>query len=48
MRSIISEVGASGPRDMSKVMPVAMSRLRGKADGRAVNQVVTRLLAEGS
>jgi uncharacterized protein len=46
VRSIIAEVGAAGPKDMSKVMPAAMSRLRGRADGRAVNQVVSRLLAE--
>lgn len=44
VRGIIAEVGASGPKDMNKVMPVAMQRMRGKADGRTVNQVVTRLL----
>lgn len=48
VRSLISELGASGPRDISKVMPAAMSRMKGKADGRLVNRVVTRLLAEGS
>lgn len=44
VRGIISEVGAAGPKDMNKVMPVAMQRLRGRAEGRTVNQVVTRLL----
>ncbi len=44
VRAILTETGA---REMSKVMPVAMSRMRGKADGRLVNRVVTRLLAEG-
>jgi uncharacterized protein YqeY len=43
IRAIISEVGA---RELSKIMPVAMSRLKGKAEGRLVNQVVTRVLAE--
>lgn len=45
VRAIIAELGATGPKDMNKVMPAAMSRLKGKADGRAVNQVVSRLLS---
>lgn len=48
VRAIISEVGATGPKDISKVMPAAMSRLRGRADGRAVNSIVSRLLAEAA
>jgi hypothetical protein len=44
VRSIIGELGATGPKDMSKVMPAAMSRLKGRAEGRTVNQVVTRML----
>ncbi len=46
VRALIAELGASGPKDMSKVMPVAMQRLKGKADGRLVNRVVNELLAE--
>lgn len=46
VRSLIQELGASGPQDMNKVMPAAMSRLKGRADGRTVNQVVTRLLSQ--
>ncbi len=46
VRAIIAELGASGPKDMSKVMPVAMQRLKGKADGRLVNRAVNELLAE--
>jgi uncharacterized protein len=47
VRDLIAQLGASGPKDMSKVMPAAMSRLKGRADGRTVNQVVTRLLSGG-
>ncbi|HXH21842.1 MAG TPA: GatB/YqeY domain-containing protein [Dehalococcoidia bacterium] len=43
-RKIIEQVGASGPRDKGKVMPVLMAQLRGKADGAEVNAVVTELL----
>jgi len=43
---VIDEVGATGPRDMGKVMGKLMPQLRGKADGRLVNQVVRNLLAE--
>jgi len=44
-RQVIAEVGASGPRDMGKVMKPLMALLRGQADGSEVNQVVRELLA---
>jgi uncharacterized protein YqeY len=45
-RNVIAQVGATGPRDKGKVMPVIMAELRGKADGSEINAVVTELLAE--
>jgi uncharacterized protein YqeY len=44
-RVAIAETGATSPRDMGKVMPVVMQRTAGTADGKAVSQVVRRLLA---
>jgi len=44
-RSAIVQVGAKSPGDMGKVMGVLMPQLKGKADGRTVNQTVQRLLA---
>ncbi|HKP53713.1 MAG TPA: GatB/YqeY domain-containing protein [Chloroflexia bacterium] len=48
VRTLITELGATGAGDMKRVMPAAMSRLKGKAEGRTINKVVTRLLSGGS
>lgn len=37
---IMATVGASSPKDMGKVMGVAMKQLKGKADGRKVQTLV--------
>ena len=44
LRTIISQVGAAGPKDMGKVMGVASKALAGKAEGRAISETVKRLL----
>ncbi len=41
----IREVGAQGPADLGKVMKLLMPQVRGKAEGKLVNQVVRDLLS---
>lgn len=42
---IIAETGATGMKDMGRVMGTASKQMAGKADGRAISAVVKRLLA---
>ena len=45
VRQIIDTVGAKGPGDKGKVMSQLMPQLKGKADGKEVNEIVTEALA---
>ena len=42
----VAAVGAAGPQDMGKVMGVASKQLAGKADGKAISEMVKQLLAQ--
>jgi uncharacterized protein YqeY len=45
LQNIISEVGASGPQDIGKVMGAATKKLAGQADGKMISEVVKKLLS---
>lgn len=45
LKKIISEVGATSPREMGKVMGEATKRLAGRADSKAISNIVKELLA---
>ena len=40
----VSDVGAASMREMGQVMQVVMPKVRGRADGKDVNQIVRKLL----
>ncbi len=44
VRGIIAQSGATGPGDFGKVMPLVMKELKGKADGKLVQETVRRTL----
>lgn len=45
VKAIIAETGAQGMKDMGRVMGLASKQLAGRADGRAISEIVKKLLA---
>ena len=44
VRDIVVQVGSAGPGDFGKVMPLVMKQLKGKAEGRLIQETVKKLL----
>jgi hypothetical protein len=42
----ITEVGADSPKQMGAVMKVLMPKVKGRADGKLVNKIISELLAK--
>ncbi len=47
-RDAVAATGASAPSDMGKVMGALVPQTKGRADGKAVSDLVRRLLSEAS
>ena len=45
LRAIVAELGVDSPAGMGKVMGTATKRLAGLADGRAISEMVKKILA---
>jgi uncharacterized protein YqeY len=45
VRDVIAQTGAKSPADFGKVMPATMKQLKGKADGKVIQDIVKELLA---
>tara|TARA_Y100001970_G_scaffold294362_1_gene451550 strand:- start:30361 stop:30810 length:450 start_codon:yes stop_codon:yes gene_type:complete len=43
---VIDKIGATGPSDMGKVMGAVMPKVRGRADGKIINSIVTSKLKD--
>jgi hypothetical protein len=46
VKEVIASTGAAGPQDINKVIPVLMKEMKGKADGKMVQEIVKEELAK--
>ena len=44
LKALVTQLGASGPQDMGKVMGAATKKLAGKADGKTISMLVKAIL----
>lgn len=44
VKMAITEVGASSPRDIGKVMQYVLPKVKGRADGKVINQMIKNIL----
>ena len=45
LQEAISELAATGPQDLGKVMKTAMAKMAGRAQGKEVNEIARKLLS---
>ncbi len=46
VRTTIRSFGAASPKDFGKIMPLVMKELKGKADGKLIQETVKKILGE--
>jgi hypothetical protein len=44
VRKAVEESGASSPRDIGKVMQIVLPKVKGRADGRMINEIAKKIL----
>jgi len=44
LKQVISECGAQGPKDIGRVMKIAMAQMAGRVQGKEVNEIAKKLL----
>lgn len=45
IKAAVAESGATSPKDMGQVMKVLMPRIKGRADGKLANRLISEILA---